>query len=424
MIRASRRASVSLWLIGTLIALAFSAMGLFGAETRARETDASHPVSVYLFWRAGCPYCKDARAFLSPLAATDPEVELHELEIVDNELNRLVFIGLMEAYGIDRPAVPFVIVGRRPFIGYAADSSTGAEIVREIERCRREGCPDFVGSILERLTADAPATAPPELETGARPEPTGAPATIKLPLVGEIATGNLSLPMLTIVLAAVDGFNPCAMWVLVFLLGLLLGVRDPLKMWALGAVFLVTSAAVYFAFMAAWLNVVLVLGSLAWLRLVIGVLALGGGAYYMREYFANPEGVCKISDIGERQRIMARFRELVGERSFLLAALGIAGIAVGVNLVELLCSAGIPAIYTQVLSLSDLPSWQYYLYLALYIAVFLLDDAIVFATAMVTLQQTGATAGYTRYAHLIGGLVLIVIGALLLLRPDWLSFSI
>jgi hypothetical protein len=62
---------------------------------------------------------------------------------------------------------------------------------------------------------------------------------------------------LTIVLGAVDGFNPCAMWVLVFLIGLLVGMRDPVRMWSYGAAFLLTSAAVYFAFMAAWLNIVL-----------------------------------------------------------------------------------------------------------------------------------------------------------------------
>jgi hypothetical protein len=89
---------------------------------------------------------------------------------------------------------------------------------------------------------------------------------------------------LTIVLGAVDGFNPCAMWVLVFLIGLLVGMRDPVRMWSYGAVFLLTSAAVYLAFMAAWLNLVLLLGTLAWIRIAIGVFALAAGGYYLREF--------------------------------------------------------------------------------------------------------------------------------------------
>ena len=98
-------------------------------------------------------------------------------------------------------------------------------------------------------------------------------------------------------------------------------------------------------------------------------------------------------------------------------------LAFAVNLVELLCSAGIPAVYTQVLALSNLPVWQYYAYLALYILVFMLDDLFVFVVAMKTLQVTGATTRYVRYSHLAGGAVLLAIGALLLLRPEWLMFG-
>ena len=101
----------------------------------------------------------------------------------------------------------------------------------------------------------------------------------------------------------------------------------------------------------------------------------------------------------------------------------ILALAFAVNLVELLCSAGIPAVYTQVLALSNLPTWQYYAYLALYIIVFMLDDLFVFVVAMKTLQITGIGTGYSRFSHLAGGVVLLAIGALLLLRPEWLMFG-
>ena len=91
--------------------------------------------------------------------------------------------------------------------------------------------------------------------------------------------------------------------------------------------------------------------------------------------------------------------------------------------VELICSAGIPAVYTQVLALSNLPAWKYYAYLSLYILVFMLDDLFVFVVAMKTLQITGATTAYARFANLAGGGVLLAIGALLLLRPEWLMFG-
>ena len=118
-----------------------------------------------------------------------------------------------------------------------------------------------------------------------------------------------------------------------------------------------------------------------------------------------------------------RLRSLAGERRFLVALLGIVLLAFAVNLVELICSAGIPAVYTQVLALSALPPWQYHAYLALYVLVFMLDDLIVFFVAMKTLQVTGLTGRYVRHAHAIGGAVLIAIGLLLLFKPEWLAFS-
>jgi hypothetical protein len=94
-----------------------------------------------------------------------------------------------------------------------------------------------------------------------------------------------------------------------------------------------------------------------------------------------------------------------------------------VNLVELLCSAGLPAAYTGVLTRTALPAWQYYLYLGLYIAVFMADDMAVFATAMLTLRLAGPGTSYARHAQLIGGMVLTLIGVLLLVRPEWLMFG-
>jgi hypothetical protein len=213
------------------------------------------------------------------------------------------------------------------------------------------------------------------------------------------------------------------MWVLVFLIGLLVGMRDPVRMWSYGAAFLLTSAAVYFAFMAAWLNLVLLLGTLAWIRAAVGVFALVAGSYYLREFVRNPDAACAVTSPGERRRVMERLKGAVAEQSFLLAIAGIMALAGAVNLIELLCSAGIPAVYTQVLALSDLPATAYYGYLMLYIAIFMLDDAVVFVTAMLTLRATGLAATYSRYSHLVGGTVLFAVGLLLVFRPEWLAFA-
>jgi hypothetical protein len=187
--------------------------------------------------------------------------------------------------------------------------------------------------------------------------------------------------------------------------------------------FLLTSAIVYFAFMAAWLNVFLLLGSLPWIRAGIGVFAIGAGGYHLWEFIRTPPAACPVTSPGQHQRIMERLKAAVGQRSFILGIAGIIVLAAAVNLIELLCSAGIPAVYTQVLAQSNLPPAAYYGYLLLYIVIFLLDDIIVFVTAMVTLRAVGLTAAYARYSHLIGGVVLGGVGVLMLLKPEWLSFA-
>jgi len=244
-----------------------------------------------------------------------------------------------------------------------------------------------------------------------------------VPLLGEVRTADLSLPALTVVLGALDGFNPCAMWVLVFLIGLLVGMQDRVRMWVLGTAFIAGSAAVYFLFMAAWLNFLLFIGAVVWVRAVVALVALAGGFYYLREYFRNPDAACTVTAPEARRRVLENLRRLALESRFWVALAGIVALAFAVNLVELLCSAGIPAVYTQVLALSHLPAWQYSAYLALYILVFMLDDLIVFVVAMKALQITGMTTSYSRFSHLAGGVVLLAIGALLLLRPEWLMFG-
>ena len=246
---------------------------------------------------------------------------------------------------------------------------------------------------------------------------------IDLPIFGEVETKNLSLPVLTVVIGALDGFNPCAMWVLVFLISLLLGMQNRRRMWILGAAFIMASAAVYFIFMAAWLNLLLFLGFLIWIRVIIGLVALGSGGYHLREWWTNRAGYCKVTGSEKRRRIFEKLKRITQNKSFFIALVGIILLAFAVNLVEAICSAGLPAVYTQILALSDLPVLSYYLYILLYVLIFMLDDLIIFIAAMVTLRATGLSGRYSRFSNLIGGLAMLIIGLLLIFKPEWLMFG-
>ncbi len=313
---------------------------------------------------------------------------MHYLEVTRDAANRRAFAAVVEKIALEDPAVPLTLVGDAAMVGYASDEASGAELRRMIGHCLKSGCPDTVAPML-RAPAGAGAGTARELPTVPQRV---IPSEVYVPFIGTVAIADLSLPVLTVVLAALDGFNPCAMWVLVFLIGLLVGMQDRLRMWTLGTAFIAGSALVYFLFMAAWLNFLLFMGAVVWVRAAVALVALGGGFYYLREYFRNPDAACAVTAPQARRRVFESLRKLATESRFWLAFLGILALAFAVNLVELICSAGIPAVYTQVLALSHLPAWQYYAYLALYILVFMLDDLFVFVVAMKTLQVAGVTA--------------------------------
>jgi thiol-disulfide isomerase/thioredoxin len=371
------------------------------------------PVTVYLFWTTGCPHCLHEKEFLAALARRDRDIKVVGLEVSARRENLELFQKVGKLLKADISGVPFTVIGNQYVIGWQDESTTGRAIETAIQEVRSRGAPDVVAELLT-----APAPTPPH-----RADKPTVPETLTLPVFGQVNLKYLSLGAITVIIGALDGFNPCAMWVLVFLINLLLRLEDRKKMWILGSAFIIASGAVYFLFMTAWLNILIFLGFIFWIRIIIGGVALLAGGYNLKEYWTDTSGACTLSQGARRQRTMDRLKETVTKRKFWLALGGIVALAFLVNLVELICSAGFPVVYLQILSLTPMPFWQYYLYLLLYIVIFMLDDIIVFVVAMLTLQLMGVTTRYKRFSNLIGGILMLLIGVLLLFKPGWLMFG-
>lgn len=395
-----------LFLIGVL------SVGLFfGSQSKAADS-----LSVYFFYGEGCPHCAKEEVFLWAIQETYPEVEIKSFEIYHSRENAALLEQVASLLGANVNGVPFSVIGNEFFIGYT-NGITSRKIEDRIKACLESECPDSVGWLVkaskEKIETDNPRDVVQDTDD----------EMISLPILGNINAVTVSLPLITVVVGALDGFNPCAMWTLLFLISLLLGTGNKKRMWILGSAFIVASAAVYFFFMSAWLNLILFLGFIFWIRVAIGFVALLGGGYSLREFWVNKESVCKISNNGGRQKVFQRIRAVIERRSFLLALCGIVVLAFVVNLVELVCSAGLPAVYTQILALNELAGWQYYSYILLYIFFFMIDDLIVFFVAMKTLQITGLSTKYVRHSRLIGGVLMVGIGLLLIFRPELLMFG-
>jgi glutaredoxin len=369
-------------------------------------------VSIYLFWAQGCPHCQREKEFLARLTERDQNLKVSDFEITKSRDSRDLLKKVGELLHVEVGGVPFTVVGNQYVIGWLGASTSGRELEAAIRYVREHQVADVVAPLIP-----APRTPPPPPAAKAMPE------TLTVPLLGEIELKYLSLGLITVIIGLLDGFNPCAMWVLVFLINLLLGMADRRRMWLLGSIFIFCSGLVYFLFMTAWLNLLLFVGFIVWVRISIGLVALFAGGYNLREYLTNKAGSCKLSSGSKRQKRMDKIRQAVHSQKLLLAIIGIILLALAINFVELICSAGFPVIYLQILSLTPMPFWQYYLYLLLYIFLYMLDDIIVFIVAMVTLELIGITTQYKRASHLIGGVLMLIIGLLLIFKPEVLMFG-
>ncbi|MDO9584692.1 MAG: hypothetical protein Q7J24_16540 [Desulfomicrobium sp.] len=401
-----------------LFLLIFSAFFLCFANPR-------DGLDVYLFYGDGCPHCKKQEKYLKMYEEKYVDLNIHRYEVYFNDDNMKLFGRMAESMGADVSGIPFLIIGDEYIVGFD-ETLTPGRMQNRIEECLARKCPDPARRILfEHFRGGVPA----DEETG--PAGDGAEQAaegkreriITLPLLGDIDAHTFSLPVLTVVMGFLDGFNPCAMWALIFLISLLLGMEDRKRMWLLGMAFIGASAFVYFLFMAAWLNLILLFGFVLWIRIGIGVLAILSGGYSVRDALTTRSLDCALAGGEERQAFREKLKKIISQNSLTLSLCGIIVLAFMVNLIEIVCSAGFPAIYTQVLSLSSLPSWQYYSYILLYILFFMLDDMFVFVAAMLTFEITGMTTKYVRIARLVGGVLMLLIGTLLIFRPQWLMFG-
>jgi len=380
-------------------------------------------INIYFFWGEGCPHCAGEKVFLEKFVKENPDVVVKDFNAWASRENQNLLMEFGKELNVDIRGVPFTVIGEHYIIGWLSEEYTGKQIEEAVECARSQSCPDIGAKILNEQDPKVKGKEDVQEVKEEKKEVVGIPETMDLPIIGKIETKDFSLPLLTVVLGVLDGFNPCAMWTLVFLISLLLGLKDKKRMWTLGIVFIVTSAFVYFLFMAAWLNFILFIGMVTWVRIIVGLVALGGGIYNLREYVVNKDANCKVTNKEERQKVFNKLKDITHKESFLLAIVGIILLAFAVNLVEAICSAGLPAVYTQILSLNDLSKLQYYSYILLYVFFFMLDDLIIFFIAMKTFQVTVGSKKYSRLSKLIGGILMVIIGILLIFKPELLMFG-
>lgn len=378
------------------------------------NVNAEEKVKLYLFYNYDCPHCADEKVYLNQLDEEYDNLEIIKYEVKKDETNKELLSDFLKKQEWDINAVPITIIGTNYFVGYNDD--IGTKIRCAINYYSDTPHRDLVGEYLG--TSDVREDLIDEFDPNS--------CKFTVPIIGEVNPKNISLPLVSIVIGLVDGFNPCAMWVLLFLISLMIGMKNRKRMWCLGIAFLLSSAIVYFAFMMAWINVAGMFTSSKIIEILVSIVALLGGSinlyHFIKEVRAKDIG-CSVTNNTKKKKIMVRAKEIVTENSFLLALGGVIILAVSVNIIELACSAGLPILFAQILAMNDLSSTQTLFYNILYIIFFLIDDIIVFIIAMTTMKITGISNKYNKYAHLIGGIIMLLIGLLMIINPSILKFN-
>lgn len=373
-------------------------------------TKAENKVDLYLFHSATCEHCQKERAYLEELKKDYPNLEVHLYEVTEDKDNSALMKKVKDQMHIDNQQVPFTIIGNTYYIGFEdsiKDSITS--LVKE-----ESNNPSI--NVVDKIFNDEDIS-DIEIRNG------------KIDKIvtsfGTIDPNKISLPILAVIIGFIDGFNPCAMWVLIFLISMLFNMKNKKRMWALGITFLTSSAFVYVLFMVAWIKIIGNLSSIVWFRLLISLVALIGGIINLRSYYKSihEDSGCQVVDDKKRKKIFTRIKKIVGEKSFALALIGVALLAISVNVIELACSAGLPLIFTQILAINHITTLQYAIYIFIYIFFFLIDDIVVFTVAMLTLNITGISTKYTKYSHLIGGIIMVLIAVIMALKPEWLMMN-
>jgi hypothetical protein len=270
---------------------------------------------------------------------------------------------------------------------------------------------------------ETPDELPPETDPLAIAPPTSTEnkESMTVPWLGELRWRDWGMPAFTIVVGLVDGFNPCAMWVLLFLLSLLVNLRDRWKILAVAGTFVLISGLAYLAFMCGWLQVMRYANQLKIAQRILGTLGIIVGAIHIKDFFAFKKGVSLSIPESAKPELYDRMRRIVMAESLWGAIAGASVLAVLINFIELLCTAGLPALYIGILELQDYPPWQEFAFILLYIAAYMFDDSIMVAIAVVTLGKHKLQERGGRMLKLLGGVVIAGLGVVMIVKPDWLA---
>jgi len=380
-------------------------------DDKSSATDNESIPNVYFFYGSTCPHCKREKPLLRQLEK-DGNADVYYYEVYGSKTNSSKRREVADLLGADGNGVPFTVIGDQYWEGYDNEDGVGREIIERIQYCTENECSDKAGQLLEVVEKNDDEQI---IQTSSTEQQNQSKDKIDISIFGinfgEFNIKKASLPFAVFIIALVDGFNPCAMWILIFLITMLVDMKNKVKMFILGGTFIFTSGFVYFAILSGWGYLFESLRPYTILiNSIVAVIAIVFGYSALEKYLKKEPETCEVIDTKKRKRIFDKIKDLIQKKSFVISLIGIIILATSVNIVELFCSIGLPVVYSNLLTANEVAESTKFLYHGFYSLVFMLDDLVVFTMAMVTLSITGITQKLNKPTKLVGGIVMTLIG--------------
>jgi thiol-disulfide isomerase/thioredoxin len=379
-------------------------------------------IIVHFFWGDGCPHCEDEKDFLNEMKKKYPGLKIIDYEAWYDKENALILSRMAKAYNVKASGVPVTFIGENVFIGFSRH--TMREIEAAVRACLFSQCIDPAIVLQGKMSADDTQEVPLIGIAEEKPdelECTEKSKTVFIPWIGSLDALETSLPLMTLIIAGMDSFNPCAFFILLSLMGLLIHAQSRRKMLLIGSVFVFFSGLIYYIFMAAWLNLFLIMGQVDAITKTAATIAIIIALINIKDFFVFKKGVSLTIPDSAKPKLFDRMRKLLKSTSIVSILIGTAVLAVAANAYELLCTAGFPMVYTRILTLNNLSSFSYYMYLVFYNFIYIIPLSVIVIIFTITLGKRSLSEWHGRILKLVSGNMMLGLGGILMFNPAILS---
>ena len=387
----------------------------------------SKKVKIEYFGRKDCKNCANLEKFLKELSTKRDDFEYVEHKIDESKEEKVFFDKTTSKLKLVK-GTPIIYINGHIIQGFNTADTTGKEIenlinsgktkdkILTLKEYVESGQTGNVSSNGAVCTGDTVCEVP-GLTKGAENQ-----VLVNIPIINKtVDLTNYSLLTMSIILGTIDGFNPCAMWVLVLFLTALIAVGNKVKMFRVAGLFILAEAVMYFFILNAWIYAWDFVGLDKWVTPLVGIVGIIGGIFFIRNYLKKGDTLeCEVTDFEQRAKISKKIKDIANKPFTLLTALAIIGLALSVNVIEFACSVGIPQTYTKILQINEVPFWTRQFYTFIYIIGYMVDDIIVFGFALMSINKLQLTTKYSKWVNLFGGILMIILGLIMLIKPSLL----